>query len=87
MRKICHELIAKTAKEMAYADYEIMARDNQFYKNWPNSRNWMRKFWPLYVEPARATLATMLRGNYSEALKQEVFDALILDAPFRNTGT
>lgn len=77
-----HSLVADTAREFANALYEDWARDNRFYKRFPEGRG--RKVFVEYVAPqflpeARATLASMLTADYPDAVKAQVYEALQLD--------
>ena len=84
-----HKLIKKTAEEMAESVYEDIMRDNTVYANWKKicpdltpklaRKEFVRLLWPKLVKDARATLASMLGGNYSEHLKKEIHEALIMD--------
>jgi hypothetical protein len=77
-----HVLIQKTAKEIAGAYYEIAAgRDNQFYREWPNQNVFIRRNWKNFIMETRRILASMLgRAGYPEVLKNEIFEALMLDS-------
>lgn len=80
MAKYAHKLIAKTAQEIAAAAYQDMAMDDDFYKMWPKEKAFVNKMWPTFVRVARATLANMLAmDRYSEAFKDEIAQALMLD--------
>jgi hypothetical protein len=75
----CHWLIAKTAKEMAGAQYEELARNDAWYRTHPSQKDFIAAYWSKYTETARATLAKMLALNFSESIKEQIADALILD--------
>lgn len=75
-----HQLIAKTAHEMALCTWECWAKaNNQFYADNREAKLWAREAWPLFVEKARATLAEMLGRDTPEVLKEQIFHALIAD--------
>jgi len=59
-QKICHRLVADTAKEITYAAYEILAHDDTFYKAWPRANRFVAKQWKNFIGHARASLAMML---------------------------
>lgn len=82
-QQACHFLLAKTAKEIAGAQYEEWAHNNVFYKSWPNRRVFIRANWPDFIPTARDTLAKMLEGNLSQTLKDEIFEALMKDHSLR----
>jgi hypothetical protein len=84
-----HKLIRATAIEMAASLYSDVMRDNRIYAQWkkvcpelsPNlcEAMFLELMWPKLIPKARATLASMLGGNYPEEWKQEVYCALIDD--------
>lgn len=86
-RRAVHELVAETAKSMAAASYEELARDNWWYgeakKQGVTQEVFVERMWPAHVEHARHTLAQMLAGAYPEDLKQRIHEALILDHELR----
>lgn len=81
MKTHCHWLIAKNAREFAAAFYEQNAIDNAFYKAHPEQKEFVSMHWGKFVESARTILAKMLAGNYPESMKEQIFEALELDAP------
>lgn len=78
-RRACHKLIADTAKGIAEAAYEELAKDDLFFKTWPNRKVFVTKWWPTYIPAARATLATMLTKPEHFSLHSQIEDALIKD--------
>lgn len=79
-----HKLVAKTAQEMAQEVYEKNAsRSNEFYAEYPDREDYVKKCWPLYLDAARATLAQLLTSSLDENLKIQIHDALIKDATLR----
>lgn len=93
MSLYAHKLVYETALKMAEAVYEIyMAKVNPEYRAWKDAnpglsgdslgRAWAAKAAPQYFAQARATLAGMLQRQLPEELKQQIADALILDAQF-----
>lgn len=79
-----HKLIAETAKEMAAAMYEELAKANaDWYRKHPSQKQFVRKHWPNYMESARHTLARLLTTGIAESLKEQISDALIKDNTLR----
>lgn len=88
-----HKLIAETAQAMAHELYDTMMQDNVWYKAWKSANvgasvkaletRFVNRNWPRLVPEARATLAKMLAGPYDGALKQQIYQALILDNSLR----
>ncbi len=77
----CHKLVAETAKQMAGAVYEEMARkNNEWYSQNPDMRAYVDRSWGFFVEDARRVLANMLgQRTISESEKENIYEALILD--------
>ncbi len=85
----CHKMIAETAQGMAHVLFdELMARNeifDQFKEQHPGLSTkemetlFVTRMWSRLIEPARATLAAMLRGPYSEEMKEDIMDALVRD--------
>lgn len=85
--KYAHKLIAETAKEIAAAAYEDMALDNTFYQMWPNQKKFVNKQHRTFIRAAREALAKMLgMPEYSEEIKEEIFQALLLDRALPPNG-
>lgn len=86
----CHKKIRDTAKGMARVLFDELMRRNEIYAKFREQHFGMttkqmeelfvQKVWPQLIEPARATLAGMLRGNYPDAVKDEIHEVLVLDA-------
>jgi hypothetical protein len=75
-----HKMIADTAKGCCEAQWETLAQQNKFYKANPDKATFVRRFWPNYIEIARAILTGMLGNpNYSEEKKALIHDALLRD--------
>lgn len=75
-----HELVAHVATEMAGTFYEACcSRSNEFYKQNPDAQQYVNATWYRFLEPARATLAEMLKRDLPEDLKESIADALIKD--------
>jgi len=80
MAKYSHKLVSKTAQQIAAEFYQEAARDNAFYKMWPNERQFVNKRWGNFIRPAREALTRMLTmSQYSEDIKVEIYQALLLD--------
>ena len=73
-----HKLIAKTAKEMAAAFYEIRARrDNEWFARFRSQRKFIAQEWPMFLPAARDALVTILGDpNTHENVKQPIYHAL-----------
>lgn len=89
-----HKMVRSVAIGLAIEVYEeLMAKDNERYARWKRlcpdltpervMKRWVRMAWPAMIPAARATLARMLKGNYSDHLKAEIADALIKDNTLR----
>jgi hypothetical protein len=81
MRKLhCHKLVAETAKEMAAAVYEELAKRNEWYALNPSQKAFVEATYGSLIEQARQVLANMLASN-SVPLEQKeaIFEALVLD--------
>ena len=65
--------------EICAAFYEDAAKDNAFYKVWPNQAHFVRKRWKDFVIPARNILISMLSGNYPQQMKDEIYEAILHD--------
>lgn len=89
----CHRLVSETAKKMAAELFELFAKDNTWYKGAQKlnpglsasqlEAMFVKQRWPQLVEDARATLAKLLGTNIAESLKNEIYQALILDNGLR----
>lgn len=89
------QLIRRTAKELAGAFFEGQTqfirgqleqhpdspgRSERFRALAGKEKDFIAHNWPTFVEPARRTLAQMLSmPNYSQHIKDEIFDALLAD--------
>lgn len=84
MAGVTHKLIADTAKQMAAEVYEVLAKDNAFFRRFPRRRHYVAAQWPVFVPDARATLAQMLTGDAPQGVKDQIEEALMLDRPLRD---
>jgi len=74
------QLIRRTAKELAGADYEDGPHSDRFRKFWPDVKQFIGRNWPTYVPMARTILTNMLtRPDVSEDQKHEIYEALLED--------
>lgn len=84
----CHFLIKKTAMELAGQHYEKSAHDNVFYHYYPTEKFFMAKEWHQFITMAKSILVAMLgRKDVCEAMKEEIFDALMKDKSLPKGGT
>lgn len=83
MTVIVHKLIRETAEAIAAEAYESMAHDNAFFAEWPKRRAFVRKNWLMFVDHARDSLLQILGGDYPDAMKQPIYDALTIDGSFK----
>lgn len=82
-----HVLIRQTARDMAAAQYEELAKDNAFFKQWPKAHQFVNAAWRNYIEIARAALTEMLSGDHPQSMKDEIYDALLKDNALPGRGT
>lgn len=76
-----HKLIAKVAIAIAFAAYDDLALDNEFYKVHPDAMVWTKENWKQFVPIARDNLIDQLTmDSVSDHEKELIFDALKLDA-------
>lgn len=98
--KICHQLIAKTAKEITFAAYEILAHDDAFYRAWPNQRRFVARQWKNFIGHARASLMVMLQpipGTENdpdgpkylahETMREAIMEAFVLEGAYKHVPT
>lgn len=83
--RMVHELVKKTAQELAGAFYEWQAGrskyGNEFYKLYPNVDAFIKRDWANFVRAAKECLADQLRDpNVSEMEKFQIYDALLNDS-------
>lgn len=85
----CHLMVRQIAIEMAGELYDELMGNNEQYAEWkamtPGRNATSREImfieakWPELIEDARATMATMLRSDLPDDLKQTIFHALLAD--------
>lgn len=77
---VAHALVAEVARGIAAEFYEIAAKDDKFFKLWPNQEEWITAAAPKGVEKAREVLAAMLANSMTpEWQKEQIYEALCLD--------
>lgn len=90
-----HPLVLKTAMEMAEALFEDYARDNAIYAQF-RAHGWTEKrirrvfvarVAPRFYEEARQAMTEILAGEYPQAMKDEVYEALCKDNLLRANRT
>lgn len=79
-QRMVHKLVRSTAKEMAATFYEYAAHDDIFYKYYPNMGFFVQREWQKFVFTAKQVLTDMLKGNYPETYKAQIYEALLDDA-------
>lgn len=86
--KACHHLIKKTAVELAGEFYDKEAHDNTFYHFYPNEKFFIKTEWYQFITIAKSILVQMLgKPDICEAMKEEIFEALMLDKLLPKGGT
>lgn len=86
--KACHFLIKNTAVELAGQHYDKAAHDNVFYHYYPTEKFFISKEWHQFITMAKSILVAMLgRKDICEAMKEEIFEALMLDKMLPKSGT
>lgn len=64
---------------MAAVFYEEAAHDNTFYKFYPKQMRFVAREWRQFIPSARMSLVKLLEGPYSEDMKEEILEILLLD--------
>lgn len=87
--KHAHHLVHSTAVGMAHELYDTMMGDNEWYGQWKALNpgispkgledRFVAKNLGLLVPQARAMLAHMLRTSVDDILKEQIYEALLLD--------
>jgi len=98
-QKIIHWRIAKVAKEIAAECYEALAHENEFHRLNRSVDRYVKRNWRHYIPFARQALVGILTkdfamevalGTYTpegvEAMKQEVYECLLLDGAYKASG-
>ena len=78
---LCHKHIKKMSKELAGAAYENFAKNDEFYKAFPNQNAFIARHWKNFIGIARQTLVFIMdkSSNYPEAMKAEAFEIYMQD--------
>ncbi len=77
---MAHWRIVEVAKGIAGKMYDRFAGNDEFYKMFPKEQEYTNTEYGRYIPEARAALAKMLTlPTVSDADKEEIMDALILD--------
>lgn len=83
MAQVTHHIIADAAKAIARESYEGMAHENEFYAEWPNREQFVAANWRMFVEGARAALLKILSGDYPDAMKEPIYEAMLIDGSLK----
>lgn len=85
-----HYRVYETAVEMGHQLYDHMMMDNQWYAQWRAANpelkgqaleaRFVAKNLRLLLPQARAAMAALLRTTNDEVMKEEIYEALCLDA-------
>lgn len=93
-----HHLVAKTAQDLCRSDFERLMTHptlgneafRGFRRYFPEGTptktievEFVKRMWPLYIDPARTTLTALLTTLSNDVLKNEISEALILDATLK----
>lgn len=83
-----HKLVAATAREMAGAVYEELAKNDWWYKDNPSQDEFIERTHGSLLGQAREVLAGMLGPGsmIDDAGKKVIADALIKDAAFQRAA-
>lgn len=68
---VVHELVAETAKAFCRTYYEEAAHDNDFYRIWPSSDDFLMRRWHMFIQPARNHLAELLHPEKHSLTTEE----------------
>lgn len=81
MRQVhCHKMVAETARGMAEAVYEELAKKNEWYALNPSRTVFVEATYGSLIEQARQVLAGMLESKtVTPEQKELIFEALVLD--------
>ena len=86
----CHKMVREVAISMAHETYDSFMQNNVYYENWRKENPglerkayelvWVNRNWSRFIPAARATMGAMLAQPLDEGLKEQISEALILDA-------
>jgi hypothetical protein len=82
--KVVHNLLADTAKAIAHEAYESLAHDNAFYAEWPTVQSYVNANWRIHLPEVRAQFVKILTGDYPDAMKEPIYEAMVIDGSMRN---
>jgi hypothetical protein len=81
---VVHKLVAQTAKDMCRCYYEEAAHDNDFYRKWPTSDDFLVRRWHMFIQPARTHLAELLHPSKhslsTPEMRDQIHEALLKQA-------
>lgn len=87
MAGFTHELIKKTAEEMAACWYEESAHNNTFYAMYPNQRAFVARAWKKFIQHAHSALIDMLTmDDVPEEQKDQILEAIMTDRALPSQG-
>lgn len=94
--KIIHFIIANTAKSLAREAWEMMAKENAFYRLNKNPKIYVRRNWQHYIPFARDALVEILKKDYSfeisigsytpeavDKMKADIHECLVIDGAYK----
>ncbi len=94
--QMVHGLIAKTAKEITEAVWEVCSSNDAFHRTWPKVRPFVKRYWADYIGHARDSLLALLTPipwtesdhdgpKYAtpQIMRDEIFEALIIDGQYK----
>jgi hypothetical protein len=77
---VVHKMIADTAKGCAREAWDGLAKQNAFYRRFPNADAFVLACWPQYLPVARNILVGMLGSpKYPDTMKAEIHEVLLKD--------
>lgn len=96
MAKVIHWRIAKTAKALAREAWELMAKEDAFYRVNRDPKRYVKRNWQHYIPFARQALVGILAKDYAheialgsytregvETMKNEVYEVLLIDGEYK----
>lgn len=76
---LCHKEIRRIAKGIAGAAYEQMAREDTFFKAYPDENAFIERHWKNFIPDARKSLVALMSGDYPEKIKEDAFNIFVQD--------
>jgi hypothetical protein len=84
-RKVGHKLVVDTAREMGFEIYDnCCSLSDEFRKRWPSPKAYVRTALPFLIPKAREVLVNYMNSTRDKAVKDKIYEALVLDNAFRN---